>query len=746
MFDNFTPQALRAVVLAQREARQLGHREIGTGHLLLGLALEGKGTAALTLASLQAAPEEIRRLVAEAAGPGPERAMDRLPFTAGATGTLRQATHEASLAGEQTGTGHLLLALAGQSAEAAALVLTQIGAHPEIVRRRARALMQSSVPSGIKPDNGGLQHYVDNGTAAGDVVTALCGWTWIRQAATDAPSNLPVCPECGAAFSSLPEQQDDLSEEDDDDLPHGGPLLVRIEAARPGVTLVSVRLGSSFFGQAEIPASAAWPMGDAALEDLRWYLEDYLSAPYGVYESRGLQVEARFRAWGERLFAALFRTEALRDVYRAFRAQARQAADPQLVVSSRSPAWLSLPWELLRDPEDDTPLALSGISISRALTAGEPRLDAGARGEPLRVLMVISRPAGARDVGYHNIARPLLRALTALRGRVDVKVLRPPTISSLQTTLEAAATAGCPFHIVHFDGHGALASDSPGPGRPEGAYASTAEGMLAFEKPSGGTDAVSAGRIAEILSRAAVPLVVLNACQSGAVGRKLEAAVATRLLAAGVPSVVAMAYSVYADAAAGFMADFYERLFAGQSTAGAVRAGRERLAGQAGRPSPKGRQRLEDWLVPVLYQERDVRFPGLHADVPSDHPAARSGADNQRKREIAGDREMNSLPEDEEFIGRDSEIYTLESALGSGQPVLVHGAGGTGKTELAKAFGRWWRDSGGVQRPDAVIWYSFERGMASFGLAGLASQIGLKLGLPRFSRLDLPVRQPYFRL
>src|ERR1039458_666318 len=75
LFDNFTPQALRAVVLAQREARQLGHREIGTGHLLLGLALEGKGTAALTLASLQAAPEEIRRLVAEAAGPGPERAM-----------------------------------------------------------------------------------------------------------------------------------------------------------------------------------------------------------------------------------------------------------------------------------------------------------------------------------------------------------------------------------------------------------------------------------------------------------------------------------------------------------------------------------------------------------------------------------------------------------------------------------------------------------------------------------------------
>ena len=104
MFDNFTAQALRAIVLAQREARQLGHREIGTGHLLLGLALEGEGTGALTLASLQAAPEVIRRHVAEAAEPGRERAPDRLPFTPGATGALRQAAREASLAGEQTGT------------------------------------------------------------------------------------------------------------------------------------------------------------------------------------------------------------------------------------------------------------------------------------------------------------------------------------------------------------------------------------------------------------------------------------------------------------------------------------------------------------------------------------------------------------------------------------------------------------------------------------------------------------------
>ena len=36
----------------------------------------------------------------------------------------------------------------------------------------------------------------------------------------------------------------------------------------------------------------AWPLDMAALEDLRWYLEDYLLAPFGVWEDRGPVVQA----------------------------------------------------------------------------------------------------------------------------------------------------------------------------------------------------------------------------------------------------------------------------------------------------------------------------------------------------------------------------------------------------------------------------------------------------------------------
>ena len=46
MFERFTDSARRVIVLAQEEARALGHTSIGTEHLLLGLIAESDGLAA----------------------------------------------------------------------------------------------------------------------------------------------------------------------------------------------------------------------------------------------------------------------------------------------------------------------------------------------------------------------------------------------------------------------------------------------------------------------------------------------------------------------------------------------------------------------------------------------------------------------------------------------------------------------------------------------------------------------------
>jgi tetratricopeptide (TPR) repeat protein len=67
---------------------------------------------------------------------------------------------------------------------------------------------------------------------------------------------------------------------------------------------------------------------------------------------------------------------------------------------------------------------------------------------------------------------------------------------------------------------------------------------------------------------------------------------------------------------------------------------------------------------------------------------------------------------------------------------VLFGPGGTGKTELAKAFVRWWRDTGGVDDPRLVLWHSFEPGVANLGLDGVVTEIGLAMFGADFASLD----------
>ncbi|MBW8487389.1 hypothetical protein K1Y72_33900 [Actinomadura sp. PM05-2] len=76
----FTPRAKRVLELGLREALQLGHDDIGTGHLLLGLLIEEDGVAAQIIAGTGADPAALRRQTinalaagAPAARPAPHR-------------------------------------------------------------------------------------------------------------------------------------------------------------------------------------------------------------------------------------------------------------------------------------------------------------------------------------------------------------------------------------------------------------------------------------------------------------------------------------------------------------------------------------------------------------------------------------------------------------------------------------------------------------------------------------------------
>jgi len=61
-----TPRAKRVVELAVDEARRLGHHDVNTGHLLLGLVREGEGIAAGVLESLGVNLDRVRHEVVRA--------------------------------------------------------------------------------------------------------------------------------------------------------------------------------------------------------------------------------------------------------------------------------------------------------------------------------------------------------------------------------------------------------------------------------------------------------------------------------------------------------------------------------------------------------------------------------------------------------------------------------------------------------------------------------------------------------
>jgi ATP-dependent Clp protease ATP-binding subunit ClpC len=139
MFERFTDQSHRAVVLAQEEARRLNHDHVGTEHLLAGLLREERGTAAQVLGSSGVTLDAVRGQIAALVGPGQEPPRGHIAFTARAKKGFELALREATRLGQQIGTGHLLLGLTGQADCVAAQVLGALGVDLEELRARVMA-------------------------------------------------------------------------------------------------------------------------------------------------------------------------------------------------------------------------------------------------------------------------------------------------------------------------------------------------------------------------------------------------------------------------------------------------------------------------------------------------------------------------------------------------------------------------------------------------------------------------------
>ena len=137
MFERFTSQSRRVVVLAQEEARMLNHNYIGTEHLLLGLLHEGKGAAARALTAMDVTLDAAREQVVATIGRGQAEPSGHIPFTPPAKKSLELSLREAlQLESAYIGTGHLLLGLIHQGDNTAIKVLGGLGADLKDLRAR----------------------------------------------------------------------------------------------------------------------------------------------------------------------------------------------------------------------------------------------------------------------------------------------------------------------------------------------------------------------------------------------------------------------------------------------------------------------------------------------------------------------------------------------------------------------------------------------------------------------------------
>ncbi|MFQ5834916.1 MAG: ATP-dependent Clp protease ATP-binding subunit [bacterium] len=152
MFNRFTEQAKRAILLAQEEANRLNHGYLGTEHILLGLIRENEGIAANALKSSGIDLARVRQEVEKAVGRGQEASfLGQIPLTLRANRALQLAAEEARQLGHgYLGTEHLLLGLTKDKESLAAQILISSGVDLEQLRQEVINLLGELPPSAGK--------------------------------------------------------------------------------------------------------------------------------------------------------------------------------------------------------------------------------------------------------------------------------------------------------------------------------------------------------------------------------------------------------------------------------------------------------------------------------------------------------------------------------------------------------------------------------------------------------------------
>jgi CHAT domain/NB-ARC domain len=217
----------------------------------------------------------------------------------------------------------------------------------------------------------------------------------------------------------------------------------------------------------------------------------------------------------------------------------------------------------------------------------------------------------------------------------------------------------------------------------------------------------TAEEIGKVLSQAGVRDVVVNACNSanaqvGTTGSNLAEA----LLSHSLECVLAMSFKVMDEAVEIFMNALYQSLLLKRLPfEDAARISRMALMRNSQRRARYMHVvNLLDYIVPVLYRKVPTSgaFPSADLISPKNSATTLSHLDSVLKsigKILPSERAVRdkTSPNEQDLLGRDTDILQLEILMSVSRLILLHGHGGCGKTALLRYICRWWKASGWIQ-------------------------------------------------
>jgi tetratricopeptide (TPR) repeat protein len=426
------------------------------------------------------------------------------------------------------------------------------------------------------------------------------------------------------------------------------------------------------------------------------------------------------------------------------------------IFSQGCDEFVGYPWELLHNGEHFL-LAAGVFTLTRALLRPEmPEQCELPVYPPLRLLYIGASPTDCPPLELEKSYESLQQGLAPLieTGQLRLERLEPPTFDELVRYLSSYGGAGefddsdttIPCYAVHFDGHGAFgrlcpADDCDVLNEPDAHRCSECQTSLSRVKPEtylcfcdndGRNRYIGTESLRELFVTTDVRLAVFSACETARIEdaphdsarhAAVDATLATALVMAQVPAVVAMPFSIHDDLSPIFIFHFYDAIAHGRTLEEALARARQAML-----PIKQ-----HSWFVPVLYRhvvegqsEPVSLLAGQDESQEREHPLAHLGASNG-------------------FVGRERETQELSTLFEEmlqndarrSRPRMHHvaltGPAGIGKSALAFEVASRNRE----KFPGGIIGLSLQAGK-TLGDALLEIALALHIHTRSMNTADVP--------